>query len=79
MLQKIKLILLLLLLAFLVVFGLLNNDPTDIDLLFTRLSLSTTLLVFLTAAIGFLAGALTAGLLLHKRSKHAKAHKTHTN
>lgn len=72
MLQKIKLVTLLLTLAALVVFGLLNRAPTKIDFLFTKTSLSTTLLVFLTAACGFLAGSLTTGLLLHKRAKRAK-------
>ncbi|QEG41104.1 lipopolysaccharide assembly protein LapA domain-containing protein [Roseimaritima ulvae] len=69
MLQKIKLVLLLTILAALVVFALLNRAPTDLDFLFVKTSLSTTLLVFLTAACGFLAGSLTTGLWLHKRAK----------
>ncbi len=73
MLHKLKIVFLLLLLVVLIVFGLLNRDPTEIDLLFTRASLSTTLLVFLTAAIGFALGCLTTVLWMHRRTKRAKA------
>ncbi|WP_153556342.1 lipopolysaccharide assembly protein LapA domain-containing protein [Roseimaritima sediminicola] len=72
MLQKIKLVLVLLILVLLVLFGLLNRDPTSVDLVFVSFTLSTTLLVFVTAACGFLAGSLTTGLWLHKRARRAK-------
>ncbi len=73
MLHKIKIVLLLILLASILVFGLLNNEPTEIKLAFTKLEISTTLLVFGTATVGFVSGSLMTGMWLHRRAKRARA------
>ncbi|QDS93289.1 hypothetical protein FF011L_20510 [Roseimaritima multifibrata] len=73
MLHKIKIVLLLILLASILIFGLLNKEPTEIDLAFTKVEISTTLLVFGTAAVGFISGSLMTGMWLHRRAKRARA------
>lgn len=72
MLHKIKIALLIFTIVALVILGLLNRKQTAVDLVFTRLDVPTTLLVFLSALLGFLAGVLAPVLWKHRRSLKAK-------
>ncbi len=75
MLQKTKFTLLILAIAFTLIVALQNTGPVDINILFTSLRLSKTVLIIVTLAIGFLVGAFITGRMLRhrhaKRTKHA--------
>ena len=55
------------LIALAIALALQNNTPTAINVLWTQWNLSLSLLLIVTAGLGFLIGALMTAMTLHKR------------
>ena len=72
MVQKIRWILLLFGIVVAIAVAIQNNDAVDVKLLFFQATLSLSLLILVSAGIGFLFGALMTGMMLRSRKRKEK-------
>jgi len=70
--KKFKVILIFVIIAIAVIVALQNTESVDMKILWMNLPVPRMLLVLITFALGFLAGLITASLMLRKSHKEKK-------